>query len=324
MNPSLNPSLNPAADFVTHDGAGPLSEERARRLWARASELQEEAFRKRERNSDHPVRQDREPGFELEHVRAAAVEAGIQKEFVDLAVAELVAGAEPPDPVLERRIARFLDSRRYALEAIRVIDAPPDVVLRRLTEMVTRDPYGLTLLDHVGSDVIEGGALVFKTPQMMERKGEFGTAINYSDMRELFFQARAAADGRTELRVRAPLLYARKLNYRVGVGLAGTIAAGTGTGTAAATAALVLGAVAGPLGWVVVGGAALLGATGGALVGVKSYRRLFRYGIKKGQEALDGLLRAVAVNIKARRSGLQPGPENQPLPPPSTRNEGSS
>lgn len=306
------------------DRSGPLSEEQARRLWARASELQEEDLRRRERGGPVPARTDTGRGFELEHVRAAAVEAGIPKEFVDLAVAEMVAGAEPPDPVLERRIARFLGSRRYALESSRVIEAPPGVVLDRLTDLVTRDPYGLTLTDRVGEDVIEGGALVFRAPGMAERKGDFGMALSFSDMREFFFQARAAGDGHTELRIRAPLLYSRKMNYRVGAGLTGAAALGSGTGSGAATAALLAGVLTGPLGWVVAGGAALLGSAGGAALCVTGYRKLFRYGLRKGQEGLDTMLRVIAVNVEARTThGL--GTVGQPPPlPSSTGNAGES
>lgn len=293
---------------------GPLSEEQAHRLWARAAELQEEAVRREERGSAVPAHKEEGRGFELEHVRAAAIEAGIQKEFVDLAVVEMIAGAEPPDPVLERRIAGFLASRRYALESVRRIDATPEVVLDRLTDLVTRDPYGLTLIDQVGSDVIEGGALVFRAPGMMERKGEFGNALNYSDMRELFFQAKPTEEGQTELRVRAPLLYARRLNYRVGVGLSGVVAAGSGVGAGTAAAALLAGVVSGPVGWAAIGAAALAGAAGASVVGVKSYRSIFRYGMKKGQQALDMLLKVIAVNIKARRPALPLNPSVRALP----------
>ncbi len=301
-----------------------LSKEEARRLWARATELQEEARRREEEDTSLLPARSSHADFELKHVRAAAEEAGIRREFMDLAVAEMVAGAGPPDPAVERRVARFLASRQHALEASKIIPAPVPLVLDLLNEVVTRDPFRLTLVDQVGPEVLDGGALIFRAPIMSERTGSFGLAVGYADIREIFVQALPIEDGQaTELRVRAPLNYSRRLNYRVGVGLAGVVAAGSGVGAGAGAAALLAGALTGPVGWAVAGAAALAAAVGGGSAGTYAYRRIFRYGMRKGQAGLEDLLRVVAVNVTTRsRAGAME--LNAPQRPSLTGNERGS
>ena len=71
-----------------------LTEEQAARLWQRAAALQTEAARKAESQWDgrqlpsgteHPE-DPTDSGYAIEHVRAAAIEAGIGAEFLEAAL----------------------------------------------------------------------------------------------------------------------------------------------------------------------------------------------------------------------------------------------
>ena len=78
---------------MSSDKQGRLSEEMAERLWKRAAELQADAARRLESKSRTEAHlelvESDDSGYALEHVRQAAVEAGISTEFVEAALTEL-------------------------------------------------------------------------------------------------------------------------------------------------------------------------------------------------------------------------------------------
>ena len=67
-----------------------LSEEEAARLWERAAQLQAESTGETETPDVQDAR-IHTPGYALTHVRSAALEAGIDSEYVETALAELRA-----------------------------------------------------------------------------------------------------------------------------------------------------------------------------------------------------------------------------------------
>src|SRR5690606_23432999 len=94
----------------------------------------------------------------------------------------------------------------------------------------------------------------------------------------------------TRLRLFAPL-FRRELNLAVSGGFTGAAAAGGSAGGAAAG-----GAIAGWLGVgsaALVAGPAVVGALLGGALGLAGYRRLYRWSWRKGETALQRLLRAV-------------------------------
>lgn len=81
------------------DSRSRISEEQARRLWERAAQIQAEAARREEERAKEdaskgapdrllPGDVDEGEGYSLTHVRQAAIEVGIQPEFLDLALGE--------------------------------------------------------------------------------------------------------------------------------------------------------------------------------------------------------------------------------------------
>ena len=271
-----------------------LTEEQARQLWARASQLQEDARRRAEeaaRVLPVPVEHD-ETGFALEHVRQAAVEAGIDARFVDTAWRETQAGVSPAKPRVDRRITRFLGGERRVLEASRSIGAPPAEVLEAVHTVFTGDACKLVLADQVGGHPLEGGSLVFTATA--DYTTQIGKAIMWSDMREFLvsFQPKAP-EGPTVVRLRAPMEHSRKLNYRVGVGLNGVISAGGFGGALALGAGL--GLMAPAVAAVGIGGFA---ATW--LATLKGYRWMYKKALAKGELGLNQLLRQVAVHVETR------------------------
>ena len=271
-----------------------LTEEQARQLWARATQLQEDARRRAEeaaRALPVPVGRD-ESGFALEHVRQAAVEAGIDARFVDTAWRETQAGVAPAKPRVDRRITRFLGGERRVLEASRSISASPQEALEAVHDVFTGDGCKLALADQVGGHPLDGGSLVFTATA--DYSTQIGKAVMWSDMREFLVSfSPASPEGPTVVRVRAPMEHSRKLNYRVGVGLNGVISAGGfGGGLAIAAGMGLLAPVVAAVG---IGGFA---ATW--LATLKGYRWMYRHALTKGEQGLNQLLRQVAVHVETR------------------------
>lgn len=271
----------------------------------RAAELQAEAARRSEARTLPATAEDADDGpsdgYALDHVRAAAVEAGIGAEFVDAALSDLRSetvvghrvGARP------RPIAQwFLGNPPASLTARRVIDARPRDVLAAMEQLLPQEPYKLVLHDRDG-DPLAGGVLEFDIPEASitpTTQTGLAMAASYADFRKVLVTLRPLADApdRTEMTVRAPVAWAWRLN----AGLCGVMAGlGTGLGFAAGIgfgAALVASGLAPAVGSAVAIGA---GATSwmGSLSGI---RKLHRWGLGKGEAALEGMLRAVAAQAQ--------------------------
>jgi hypothetical protein len=304
-----------------HEEPTILTEADAARLWRRAAELQAEAARRLEdRSKELAPRGDRgateDPdGYDLSHVVGAAVEAGISPEFVEFAVAELrnERRLATKDRDLIDRLADFLlGNPPRSAEVSRVMRASPDRVFLAMQRVFPAEPYGLVLKDTHGSDPLTGGVLVFDVPAW--------TGLESSE--RLAYQARGWADIRRlyvtltpleteppscEVTIRTPLRHSRRVNFwgsavMSGFTGAGGAAAGLAIGLTAAGAAGLAPILAGALAAasaVTVGGA----VGGGAAVG---YRSLYKFGLRKGLRALDGLLAALDVGI---RTGWSFGPQ---------------
>ena len=285
-----------------------LSEQEAKRLWARAAQLQEEA-RAHAAEPGLPVpaaEGNHASGYALEHVREAAAEAGIDGRFFDAAFEEAQAGVRVPGPTFDRLITRFLGPGARVLEARRLVSAPPQVVLDAIHAVFTSDQCKLILLDQVGGHPLEGGALVFKAAKY-DYTTPVGSAVMWSDIREFIVRLRPVDVGKTEVDVRCPLEHARKLNFGVGSLLNGLASLGGGGAAAAAAAALGLAVP-------VLAGAAVAGGAGAWLLGKRGYRAMYRYSLSKGEEGMQALLRQLSVYVETRSHRVGPSPS--PAEPP--------
>jgi hypothetical protein len=282
-----------------------LSEAEAQRLWRRAAELQAEAARRAEvRVAEEETGEDGGPhrregdGYALVHVRAAAVEAGIGEGFVEAALAEVRAeravsevGGAPRRP-----ISRWvLGNPSGAVTARRVVRATPRAILAAMEDVLPHDPFRLTLRDRMG-DPLQGGVLIFdiQGASFTGTGGGFIGDASFADLRQVLVTVAAQPDTppATSVTVTAPVAWAWRLNAGLTLGL---------TTLGGVLGIVLVGSVAGGLGFLGPVGAGLLtalsgtAAASGALTG---FRALHRYGLGRGERALDSLLAAVAARAE--------------------------
>lgn len=186
-------------DVASTDAASPsqpvLSENEANLVWRRAAQLQAEAaarLESRTREQAALARTDardngaRAPsgGFRVTAVQAAAEEAGISRQFVSLALAELraddgagqgmvVRAAEP-----SKLVRVTLGPTPRAISVSRIFDYSPRRVLAAMGAALQRSPAGLRLRETIGGHALHGGVLVFDI-MGMEGSTMDGTGISY-------------------------------------------------------------------------------------------------------------------------------------------------
>lgn len=282
-----------------------INDEQARALWQRAAELQAAAEQQRDRQLP-AVRsdEDKTSGLTLAQVAQAAEGAGIDPDFVRVAVAEqqLVDAKEIDPRQWSARWLRRLIKEPDAIALERTVAAPPATVLQALRTVSVRPPYELIHEATVGTDPLQDAVLVYRTPG---NNSSFGQSMNFSDVRVFLFSVRGAEQG-TRLSVRVPL-YRRGIN----LGVTGLFSGLLGTGGAA------LGnAIAGPLSALVAGSAAVaaapivIGAGGGALLGVRVFKKLYRVFHDGGKAGVMQLLQA--IEQEAESAGARDLPPGEP------------
>jgi hypothetical protein len=282
-----------------------LSEHEARRLWERAAQLQAEEARRAEARAASEAGEsvlgdgsDRGDGYALTHVRAAAMEAGIGEDFVEAALAEVHAerATRRASPGTRRFSRWFLGGPSDSISVRRVIRTTPVQVLQAMERLLPEEPYQLTLRERVG-DPESGGTLVFDiqgvgftTQGVPGFKGD----ASQGDLRQVFVTlSRLPGDGqRTEVTVRSPVAWAFRLNAAASGGLS---VLGGGI------ALLLAGAIGSGLPFLGPIGFGVLVATGGTAGGAGTLtlmRAVYRYGLRRGSRALEGLLAAVAAQAE--------------------------
>lgn len=284
-----------------------LSEAEAQRLWQRAAELQAEAARRaearvaeEEAGGEGSARRRDGDGYALVHVRTAALEAGIGEGFVEAALAEVraqravgEAGGAPRRP-----ISRWvLGNPEGSVTARRVIRGTPREILQAMEAVLPHEPYRLTLRERMG-DPVDGGILVFDIQgASFTGTGEKGFTYEASwcDLRQVLFTLtpHAGDSPTTTVTVNAPVAWAWRINAGISLvltGLGGTL--GLAAGGIAATALVGL---VGPVG---AGAVAALAGGSATAASFSGFRALHRYGLRRGEKALVGLLAAVAARAE--------------------------
>lgn len=287
-----------------------MSEEMAARLWERAAELQAEATQRAEKASrlaaESEISVPDTSGYAMDHVRQAAVEAGISGEFVDAALAEVTAqeavGLEKGsalDRVLDQVAGRLLGPGPDFLEVRRIMAATPDAVYETMQRMLPNAPYNLTVRDIQG-DVLAGGVMIFDVPAITPLNyTPFEYEMSHPGIRQLMISLHPVEGGSCEVVVRGSLRAGRRIAGGI-LGAVTLVAAGVGA-VVAIRLGIVVGAALGLLGGLgmvpVVGGLALAG--GGALGGTSRFlaRKLYAYALGRGRRALDGLLGTLNVSV---------------------------
>lgn len=266
-----------------------ISEDEARDLWKRALELQNTA----ERRTAQPqaLVAGESSGLSLEQVAAAAEGAGIDPEYVRFTLAERqLADADRIDPRLwTARWLRALLREPDAIEEARFIAAAPSVVVAALKNVSARPDFELIHESSLGDDAARDGVLVYRLPN----KGEsFHRDFNFADARVLMFSIRPDGDG-TRVRLRIPL-------FRRGINLAllGGTAGGGGWGGMAIGSGMA-GVLAGVIGAGAIAALPLAAGAGGAWLGMRAYRALYRSFVRGGYGSAARLLQAIAIEAES-------------------------
>lgn len=289
-----------------------LDETTAKAIWLRAAQLQADASRQvRERtaraeefatgiHSSVPT-----GSYRQGDVEAAAVEAGIGEEFVQLALAELPAdeAALPAGQELheDRFTTLVLGNVERSLSVTRVIAAKPARTLEALGQVLPAAPWNLTFRDTVGGHPLDGGVLTFAMRELSA--ADYFTNHAFSSLRYYMsvvdaYQLRitlhpvAGDPHRSEVRVTADLRPGLRKNAKIGGllgGGMGAVGAAVGIGVSLGTG---LGLAAIPI------GVGALGAVGAAMVAV--YRGSFRWGLGRARRELEHLLEAVGAHARSQ------------------------
>ncbi|MDH3270789.1 MAG: hypothetical protein OEN56_05620 [Gemmatimonadota bacterium] len=284
-----------------------LTEAEAARLWQRAAQLQAEAAQRAEaaeREGAPSTAVVRTDGYSLEHVRTAAVEAGIGAEYLDAALADLAVARSIPSSWWRPLADRFLDHPAEAITVSRVIEAPVQKVFDAMQDVFPREPYRLSLAERRG-DPLDGGTLVFtiEGASMVATEG-FTGQVSAADLRQVLATVRPVpgTSEACELTLRGPVAWAFGINTAFGavmVGVSGGVGFGLGwvIGGALATALLAAGAAV-PIAAAASAATAAGGAGAGMLGSVSGFRRLYDYSIGKGRKGLESVLSAVAMEAQ--------------------------
>ncbi|MEM7416102.1 MAG: hypothetical protein AAF389_11435 [Gemmatimonadota bacterium] len=311
-----------------------LSEEQAAQLWQRAAALQAEAAQAAESAAaaEGAKAVVRHEGYQVDHVRQAAIEAGIGAEFLDAALVDMRAeAAVRPKKKTGRLVEILLGETQDALVARRVIAATPEEVLEAMEDVLPKEPYRLQLKDRQG-DPLNGGLLHFDigSASMVAVEG-FAMAAAYGGFKEVFASLRPMNDGAScELTVRGPIAGSHKVNAATSSVFTGILSGLGGAvgwvGGGAAAAALMGAGVA--TGSAAVAGTAITAAAffGSGKLSLSGYHWLYRWSQGKGTEGLDGMLAVIAVQAQggwglgadSGSDGSEPDAGGWALPAPET------
>jgi hypothetical protein len=282
-----------------------ISREEARRLWKRAAELQTEASTRLDRESGDDASQgagDLDSGYPLAQVRAAAADAGIAPEFVDLALAE---GGELESPGSPRsRLARWLSGPggRSAIASCR-FEYSASVVQAAVLRVFPN--HHLTLIDSRPIGPNDGGALTFALSVGPSEGIDFIRDLyQRAGVREVHLRIEPRGEAACVVVVSAPLRTSAE--GHLVHGLISTVAGGAigawSVGALGAFAVLQLG-VTSLVAGASIGVAMALGLGAGGRIGLGVSRTGFQTIQRAGAVALERLLQLVAVDL---RLGLPP------------------
>ena len=323
LGKALEDVITAERNTVSAGSSEMLNERDAMALWQRAAQLQAEAAHRMERSVNLSTASSVHAGegsplptdaYRLRDVEAAAVEAGISRQFVAIALAERqsASGTEgtagvPLDDRTERRITTVLGTTDRSISVSRIIKASPKVTLQIIGRIFTAHPYPLKVLETVRGHPLDGGILRFEIPSLyaaMSSGAVSGVYVGASNgmiyqcngvleltQLNVTLKARGTpAQPECEVVVSGDLRDGQRKNLRVAYWTTGGAASVLGGG-ALAIAAKVLGglALATPVG----AGVAAVTAIGTAAW----YRWAFRRALRKAHEEIDKMIMALQQTL---------------------------
>jgi tRNA A-37 threonylcarbamoyl transferase component Bud32 len=307
---------------------GVLSEDDALAVWQRAAQLQAEAAHRMERSAalrsstsgaHGRVTTGAQPAvdtgqFRVRDVEAAAVEAGISRQYVALALAEIKARAasgqvmRASSEAEDRRLTLFMGTADRALSVSRVIPGTPKDVLVALGHVFTNHAAKLQLIDTVNGHPLDGGIMRFRMPRFTEayvnpfvgasKEKALAMRLEQIELHDLnvTLQPRgSAAAPACEVVITGDLRSGLRRNYQLDVIIMGVMA-GAGLFLGFLAGIKYLGA--GPLASAAVGA---LSAVVGATASFAWYRGLFRDALAKANTEMSALLQGVEQQLATQR-----------------------
>lgn len=298
-----------------------LNERDAMALWQRAAQLQAEAAHRMERSVNLSAASNVHDGdasllptdaYRLRDVEAAAVEAGISRQFVAIALAERQSASgtgstavAPLDDRTERRITTMLGTVDRSVSASRVIKADAKTTLKVIGRVFTAHPYRLAVGETVNGHPLDGGILRFTIPGLssliengaVSISGGLVYRCSQLDLKLLNVTLKprgSAAAPECEVVVSGDLRDGQRRNLKysyITIGGMSTGALALATPIAIKAFGLVLATAAFPA----VAAAGIIGA--GTMLG---YRASFRHALKKTREELDLLLLALQQHLDSQ------------------------
>jgi tRNA A-37 threonylcarbamoyl transferase component Bud32 len=338
LGKALDEVVTSERNAVTKEGGNVLSERDAQAVWQRAAQLQAEAAHRMERSvmlstsAGGGAAAAATDAYRVRDVEAAAVEAGISRQFVAIAMAERNASAQaggaavvPLDDKRERRDTTMLGTRDRSISVSRVIRASSKITLQTVGRVFTGQPYILTVRETVNGHPLDGGILRFEVPNLYKAMstGTVSSMGGYSHgliyhcnqidlyLLNVTLKARgSAASPECEIVVSGDLRDGMRKNLKFSYGaIAGTV---LGFGGGAFPIALkVLHSLA--MAFPIAGGVAAVSALGMMAL----YRTVFRRAVRKAREELDKMLMAVQQNLDSQALFGE-----LPAPVPQLRNSG--
>ncbi len=292
------------------------SQDDAEAIWSIAAKLQSEAQeRLEERSKVISTRYEEDDkssplGFEENEVRSIAEEAGISAEFVDLALMK-----SRTEKLMTTRsstrswLSRLVSLDRNAAEKSLTIDLPIDKVYDAMRRVFPSTEFGLHLADVIGDGSPGDTILGFSVPGVWTATGvhSFGYRMSHTDVKSIFASLHPISENQCQVSLRAEhKTHTEKAYFFLSLGLSIFIA----------------GLISLPISFEILnfGGLQAVGLWAATTaifnwIGLKGFRRVHLWGLKKTKEAMLDLLKAVKVDAITDGSFSAP-----PLRPESKEN----
>ena len=262
----------------------------------RAAQLQLEAAERAERSAGRGS-ELRDDGYQRDELLQAAREAGIEPQFVEVALAELgpqQRALATLDDATERAATRWLGTKRRSVSVSRVIEGSPAEVWSALARVAESEAWGLRLTGSRGGHPVDGGVANFammRLTEMVQARRTYTKLCYRMEQLEAWSLRATLRDlgGRTEVTFYVDLRVGVLANLkwaRITTWLGSMAGGGAGLGLG-----LVAGLVAGGA-FALVGGIAAAGMVSG------SWRWAYRRAADQLSAILDQMLLEVAQRVQ--------------------------
>ncbi len=243
--------------------------------------------------------------FSLSEVKLIGDEAGIDPQFIELALRQHAAEKHAPTSVSREMsdvAGRFLGTPEEHVTVTRVIRADKGKVLDAMKKLFPSEPFNLKLLEVIGDEEnLADSTLIFKVPQLEHAFSASGVISTFAyrmsiaDLNRMTVTLHSIDEERTEVSTQLDLKFGKWRNFKVGSWISGIF------GSAIGFLVLVVGLKKMALGLVGVAGIATMTGLILAYGSYWAYRLAYRSGIRKGQREITELL--AQIDVTARTGG---------------------